>query len=1100
MAHRTLLVVGESPAVGPLLDLLHLLCRQQLVEPVLVAIPGRPSFISTGLDPRDEALHTGDLSTFERGNLDRFTVCHLVLSDGVDGDRSAALAYEVEQRLSNAASLVGQEFHQRVNLVNLLAAAPAESSVRERSGLEGDHGNWINVLLMPEVQERSDLAAAPVRLNDEYIANVATGLASVLSLWTGQHAGSEPDLLDRLDVGASPFHWHLVRTRSRTLSATELPDMVLSDVTHTILLDSPRGDLTLERIPERDADRTVAFVRGTFASRYSLVAVEPPPAGRKRQRVISVREFISMVARFIVSIPVRIAEWFVSWLVLLKGMLLRQLDRLVRTDQLNFRFSPHEEATDSDPGSDRRVGTLDLVSAAADANPAMWAELRQVSFGLLDGGTLPDEYASQLHSGSTRFVLPDPRYVVSAPVGDVATDPQAFTPPELPDPEQWEHSPRAFVDGIVKLLLNESQRAREITESLTARADEIEREHEEKMRRRNSGGWFRRLLRRVWRVLRILLLVAAVVAGVLLLPLLAGAVAGIVILAAQILLVVAVLAWIRRVLVRWFRDDHLLPGQLPQVVDLRRRAQIAQRQVDRLTHLGLLSREWMAIIQSVIHHPFGPPIVTQHNRIRKAELHLPASHKVEDAVISEMRLEGVVTATRHAVFRLGWLQDVYSESFEHAIREHAVRAPGLAFDPDNDRTRPGERQQASRFALREALQSGRAMRVARHDLSRRIHSMLSTGEELPVGDERLEDWLFTRTEGGVEPSQYLNESVLGVPSAWNRGSIQLEIGSANTALDVGRIESSERDSHPIPPSLSAEDMDEGVELSLTPLQFRSSVVEMTMDVPEDQLKFFSATPQLVGIDISIARDLWRVPPDWDEGEVVELPQEERDRWGIDGTELAEHDELITPRGTRPTTSGKGQFAFMLEVGGRPVALASRRVQYKVRTSAAPPNAAEIVRWVLQTTSDVTGLEFEYIGTREDLPGPNEMFDYVFLGWSFKNEFERYEAENGHKAGSTIGLGGPHPTMDPSGLVVLQGGSAILNAEMALPHDLVPGPSHALVLLHELGHVLNLSHVPSTREVMHPMLTDGGPSTWGVGDIQGLRMVVDPALQSEPSAA
>jgi hypothetical protein len=234
--------------------------------------------------------------------------------------------------------------------------------------------------------------------------------------------------------------------------------------------------------------------------------------------------------------------------------------------------------------------------------------------------------------------------------------------------------------------------------------------------------------------------------------------------------------------------------------------------------------------------------------------------------------------------------------------------------------------------------------------------------------------------------------------------------------------------------------------------------------------------------------------------VVEIPDEERDRWGIDGTELPEQDDAIRPRGPIPRSGRKGQFAFMLEVGGRPLQLLDRRVRYRIRTQAAPPNASEIIRWVLQTTADVTGLEFVYDGVREDLPGPNEMFDYVFLGWAFKNEFDRYCVESGFEPGTAIGLGGPFASYDRSGDVVLQGGRAVLHSEMDLPHTLVAGPSHALVLLHELGHVLNLDHVPASTEVMHPVMKNGCPETWGPGDRQGLALVVEPAMQPSQSAA
>lgn len=1100
MDYRTLLVVGESPSVGPLIDLLHLLHRQRLIDPILIAFPGRDRFISTAHDPRTPEAATEDLTAFISGEVQRFTVCHLILADHEATGPSEALAYEAEQAITNAAALVGQELRQRVELLNVLAPAPVTETLPNRVGLEGERGDWVNVILMPEVQERSDLAAAPVRLNAEYIANVGVGLASMLSLWVG-HESDDVGVAANLGLTADREHWHLFRTRSRTLSAPELPDMVLSDLTRTVLLEAERGDLTLEMISERDADRAVSTVMSTFAREHALMAVEPPPAGRREQRIITIRQFLGMILKFIASIPRRIIEEVVSWLRLLKGAVLRQLDRLVQTDELDFRFSardPESVTTDHGVEPERR-----LRSAAADSNPDMWSELRDVAFGLLDGGQLPEPFRPIVDRGTTRFILPDPRYVVAAPQGAALTDPSAQIDTPLPDPATWEDNLRGVVDGLVHLMHVQHLRATEIENDLLARADEIVRRHEEELDRRRARGWIRRLLRGLWRLVRILLMVALVVAAVILLPLalpFAGAIAAGAIVVAQVMLVMAVLAWIRRILVRWFRSDHLRSDQLPEVIDLRRRAELAHLQSERLRQHGLISREWMVIIQSVIYHPFGPPTVSTGNRIRRAELHLPVSHKVEDAIISEMRLAGVVSAARRAVFDVGWLNAAYQQAMGHARREHDIRSPGTRFEPDSDRSLPGERQQAARASLRAALHSGRAMRSARHDLTRRVHQMLSTGEELPVDDGPLEDWLFTRTTDDSEPSAYLDETLRGTESAWNRSFLRLTSGGETAAMEVVRAHTIRRSHHPIPESLSPEEIDDGVQLEFTPLQFQSSVIEITRDVHERDLAFFTDTPRAVSIDLSGVEDLWRIPPEVDFGDVVELPEEERDRWGIDGTELPERDDVIGPRGPVVRTGGRGQYSFMLEVGGRPVMLADRRVRYRVRTEAAPPNASEIIRWVLQSTADVTGIEFVYDGTRSELPSTNEMTDYIFLGWAFKAEYERYEAERGFDRGTSIGIGGPHPTYDPSGHVVIEGGTAVLNAEMALPHTLGSGPNHALVLMHELGHVLNLGHVPSVTEMMHPVIMNGGPETWGPGDRRGLALVVEAAMQPRQSAA
>ncbi|MGA1034585.1 MAG: hypothetical protein ACO3VI_04650, partial [Ilumatobacteraceae bacterium] len=882
-------------------------------------------------------------------------------------------------------------------------------------------------------------------------------------------------------------------------TAPELPDMVIADLTRTVLLEDDRGEVSLEMIAPRVADGVVSEIVSVFAAEHGLRAKTPPPAGKREQRVISIREFIGLLVAFVLRIPGRIVEELVSWVLMIKGFLLRRLDRLVGTDKLEFRFSrgPGVVAEVED-----RPEIRHLRSAAADANPEMWASLRSIAFALLDGGQMPERFGAYMQQANRRFIMPDPRYVVRPPEAVDANASGGSSVPPLPDPAEWEGAARGVVDGVVLLLHHEHRKSLEIETQLTGEADEIVRREEEERQRREGAGWFRRFTRRFWRLLKFLFrlgIVVAVIVVPLALPI-AGALAIGAVVAAQVALAFILLTRLRRMVLGWFRVDHLLPEGLPEVIDLRRRADLAHIQSERLRQHGAIACEWMAIIQSVIYHPYGPPRVTVRNRIRRAELHLPASHKIEDAITSDMRLAGIVDAARRDVFQAGWLHLAYSNAVAHAEREHSIRSPGRTFRPDNDRSLPNEQQQAERAILRDALQSGRAMRASRQSLSRWVHSMLADGGTLPLNDELLEDWLFTRTARGAEPSEFLSETFGEQTAGWNRSLLNLMTGRDNAAFKVEQIRVADREPLEIPDLLDPEELDDGIDLEFQPLQFRSAALDVSWNIPEDNLSLFSDDPVAVALDLTEVDDLWRIPPDDDAGEISEFTDEERDRWGIDDSSLPEAENVIVPRGPVAPAPGRGQYAFMMELGGRPVPLISNRIRYKVRTAAAPPNAAEIIRWVLQTTSDVTGLEFEFAGSREDLPGPNERLDYVYLAWAFKHEYERFEVQHGFAPGSTIGLGGPTSEIDGSGLAWIIGGSAVLHAEMAISNDMGAWPNHSIVLLHELGHVLNLGHVPSKREVMHPQLSFDSANTWGPGDRHGLLLMARAASAGERSAA
>ena len=278
MDHRALIVVADSPAVAPLLDLLHLLHRQRLMEAVLVGIAGRPGFVTTAIDPRSDDAARFTLDDYLRGPFSEFVVCHLTLADTPNIDGSSELAYQVERAVQDAVAVGSQRAAQTAKFINLAVPAPTPGSMRSRCGLEGDRGLWANVLLMPEVQERPDLAVAPVRLDEEYVSNAASGMASGLSLWLGSESQDGP-VTDRFEVAEDLRMWHLVRCRSRILTAPELPDMVIADLTRTVLLEDDRGDISLEMISPRAADEVAGEIVSVFAEVHGLRAKTPPPAG-----------------------------------------------------------------------------------------------------------------------------------------------------------------------------------------------------------------------------------------------------------------------------------------------------------------------------------------------------------------------------------------------------------------------------------------------------------------------------------------------------------------------------------------------------------------------------------------------------------------------------------------------------------------------------------------------------------------------------------------------------------------------------------------------------------------------------------------------------
>jgi hypothetical protein len=145
-------------------------------------------------------------------------------------------------------------------------------------------------------------------------------------------------------------------------------------------------------------------------------------------------------------------------------------------------------------------------------------------------------------------------------------------------------------------------------------------------------------------------------------------------------------------------------------------------------------------------------------------------------------------------------------------------------------------------------------------------------------------------------------------------------------------------------------------------------------------------------------------------------------------------------------------------------------------------------------SDRTGHEFVFDGIFNGLPSNNP--SRLEIGWAFNDEFQKWELDVGKTPGVAIGWGGPTSTIDAMGQLVLSGGFVLLNADMDCEVGFLPGASHGNVLLHELGHAMNLGHVDDAREIMRPQgFTAQSVLDYGPGDTQGLHVLRDTASRA-----
>ena len=160
---------------------------------------------------------------------------------------------------------------------------------------------------------------------------------------------------------------------------------------------------------------------------------------------------------------------------------------------------------------------------------------------------------------------------------------------------------------------------------------------------------------------------------------------------------------------------------------------------------------------------------------------------------------------------------------------------------------------------------------------------------------------------------------------------------------------------------------------------------------------------------------------------------------------------------------------------------------------APTRGLKQVKQGFRRVHRATGLEFEYVGTTRQKP--NAFGEKVrngadvILGWRTARDYRLFrdhrqvvgEGGNTHRYGFRE-ADGSRTSKAVSGGVVLNA-----NQDRRLANGFGRGYTWGEVIIHEIGHVLGLSHVDSSKQVMY-FQTIRRKAEWGAGDLRGLQKV------------
>lgn len=207
------------------------------------------------------------------------------------------------------------------------------------------------------------------------------------------------------------------------------------------------------------------------------------------------------------------------------------------------------------------------------------------------------------------------------------------------------------------------------------------------------------------------------------------------------------------------------------------------------------------------------------------------------------------------------------------------------------------------------------------------------------------------------------------------------------------------------------------------------------------------------------------------------------------------DASAQPLGAPPAqASTSTDFAFTRTADhGRPVAWdPCRPIHLVVNAAEAPAGGDQLLREAIAQISSATGLQFVIDGPTTETPsgsrGPEDKDRYgdewspVLVAWTDPSVVPQLA---GNIAGLAGPVGAPYYTAKQehwvSGTVDLDGP----DFERVLTNP-AGWPIARAIIMHELGHLVGLHHVPERNELMYA--ENVGQTTFGPGDLEGLRQL------------
>jgi hypothetical protein len=219
--------------------------------------------------------------------------------------------------------------------------------------------------------------------------------------------------------------------------------------------------------------------------------------------------------------------------------------------------------------------------------------------------------------------------------------------------------------------------------------------------------------------------------------------------------------------------------------------------------------------------------------------------------------------------------------------------------------------------------------------------------------------------------------------------------------------------------------------------------------------------------------------------------------GIAGTASGRGYWLATSTGAVLSGNGGGtgtnSYAFLAyRAPGQPVRYdpCGGPIAYVINARNAPAGGPAEVQRAFATLARDTGLSFRFAGWTNELHAPGQTragdgyghWRPVLVSWEPASREPLL-------AGAVLGYGGSTVASAPGYDTAFVTGEVVLDTDLrGVSAGFGPGTTRGNLVLHELGHLVGLQHVPDPSQLMYATLTRSAPNGYAGGDANGLRHV------------